>query len=94
MTDVAYCYILSANPFVSDNLTYDVGFHNPGALDSSFSLYDDVANAVSVNTGEGSNYYQLAESSFSNTYESVAAGGIYSELSAAHTMDTQVRSDI
>ena len=41
MTDIVYRYILSANPF-SDNLTYDVGFHNPGALDTSFSLYDDV----------------------------------------------------
>ena len=81
--------------YVSDNLTYDVGFHSPGTLNSDFILYDDVANSVTVNTGEG-NYFELAESGFSNrTYESVTAGvDLYSELSAAHTTDTQVRSEI
>jgi hypothetical protein len=54
-------------------------------------LYDDVANAATVNgAGEG-NYFEVTESGFSNlTYESVNAGGIYSELSAAHMSDTQV----
>ena len=81
------------NLCLSDNLTYDVGFHNPGTLDSSFNLYDDVTNSVTVNRGEG-NYFELAESGFSNwTYESVTAG-MYSELSAAHTTDTQVGSEI
>ena len=80
------------NPLISDNLTYDVGFRNPGTLDSSFNLYDDVTNSVSVSTGEG-NYFELAESGFSNlTYESVNAAGIYSELTAEHSTDTQVRS--
>ena len=77
-------------PCLSDNFTYDTGFHNPGTLDSSFNLCDDVTNSVSVNTGKG-NYFELAESGFSNqTYESVAAG-IYSELSA---VDTQVGNEI
>ena len=90
-----FCVVLviHMNPCLSDNLTYDVGFHNPGTLDSSFNLYDDVTNSVSVSRGEG-NYFELAESGFSNqTYESVTAE-IYSELSAAHTTDTQVGSEI
>ena len=91
-----FCVVLviHMNPCLSDNLTYyDVGFHNPGTLDSSFNLYDNVTNSVSVSRGEG-NYFELAESGFSNqTYESVTAG-IYSELSAAHTTDTQVGSEI
>ena len=86
--------VLHMKHLFSDNLTYDVGFHNPGTLDSSFNLYDDVTNSVSVSTGEG-NYFELAESGFSNlTYESVNAAGIYSELSAAHSTDTQVRSEM
>ena len=69
---------------------YDVGFHNPGTLDSSINLYEDVTNSVTVSAGEG-NYFELAESGFTNqTYESVNDAGIYSELSAAHTSDTQV----
>ena len=76
---------------------YDAGFHNPGTLDSSFNLYDDVANSLTVSTGEG-NYFELAESGVSNlTYESVNAAGIYSELSAAHSTDAKVgwsRSEI
>ena len=71
---------------------YDVGFHNPGTLDSSINLYENVTNSVTVHvsTGEG-NYFELAESDFINqTYESVNAAGIYSELSAANTSDTQV----
>ena len=79
------------NPLFVDNLTYDVGFHNPGSLDSSFNLYDDVANAATASgMGEG-NYFEVTESGFSNlTYESVNAGGVYSELSAANMSDTQV----
>ena len=71
---------------------YDVGFHNPGTLDSSINLYagENVINSVTVSTGEG-NYFELAESGFINqTYESVNAAGIYSELSATNTSDTQV----
>ena len=86
------CFIvLHMNSLFPDNLTYDVGFHNPGSLDSSFNLYDDVANATTASgTGEG-NYFEVTESGFSNlTYESVNAGGVYSELSAAHMSDTQV----
>ena len=79
------------NPLFPENLTYDIGFHNPGSLDSSFNLYDDVANAATASgTGEG-NYFEITESGFSNlTYESVNAGGVYSELSAANMSDTQV----
>ena len=85
--------VLLMNLCLSDNLTYDVGFHNPGTLDSSFNLYDDVTNSVTVNRGKG-NYFELAKSGFSNrTYESVTAG-TYSELSAAHTTDTQVGSEV
>ena len=69
---------------------YDVGFHNPGTLDSSINLYENITNSVTVSTGEG-NYFELAESGFVNqTYESGNAAGIYSELSAANTSDTQV----
>ena len=69
---------------------YDVGFYNPGTLDSSINLYEDVTNSVTVSTGEG-NYFELAELGFTNqTNESVNDAGIYSELSAAHTSDTQV----
>ena len=52
-------------------------------------MYDDLTR--SVNTGEG-NYFELAASGLSNTYESVTAG-VYSELSAAYstTDDTKVR---
>ena len=84
--------MIHANPLFPDNLTYDVGFHNKGGLDSNFSLYDDVANATTTSgTGEG-NYFEMTESEFSNlTYESVNAGGVYSKLSAAHMSDIQVR---
>ena len=52
-------------------------------------MYDDLTR--SVNTGEG-NYFELAASGLSNTYESVTAG-VYSELSAAYstTNGTKVR---
>ena len=74
---------------LADNLTYGTGFSNPEALDTSVGLYDDLTR--SVNTGEG-NYFELATSGLSNTYESVTAG-VYSELSAVYsTTDTQVRS--
>ena len=46
-------------PTLVDNLTYGVGFHNPGALDTSVSLYDDLTKSMS--TGEG-NYFELAAS--------------------------------
>ena len=69
---------------------YSVGFYNPGTLDSSINLYEDVTNSVTVSAGEG-NYFELAESGFTNqTNESMNDAGIYSELSAAHTSDTQV----
>ena len=69
---------------------YNVGFHNPGTPDSSINLYEDVTNSVAVSAGEG-NYFELAESGFTNqTYESVNNAGIYSEISAAHTSNTQV----
>ena len=79
------------NPLFPDNLTYDIEFHNKGGLDSNFSLHDDVANAITTSgTGEG-NYFEMTESGFSNRmYESVNAGGVYLELSAAHMSDTQV----
>ena len=74
--------------FSTDNVTYGMGFHNPEAVDTSVSLCDDLTKSVSA--GEG-NYFELAASGLSNTYESVTAG-VYSELSAANsTTDTQVR---
>jgi hypothetical protein len=86
------CVLLLRPPIHVDNATYGMGFHNSGAQDtSSGPLYDDLTK--SVNTGEG-NYFELAASGLSNTYESVTAG-VYSELSSAYsTTDTQVRNNI
>ena len=67
-----------------------MGFHNPEAVDTSVSLCDDLTKSVSAAEG---NYFELAASGLSNTYESVTAG-VYSELSAACITDTQVRSCI
>ena len=75
--------------FISDNLTYGAGFSNPGALDASYNTYDET-NLKSVNTGEEGNYYELAESTFSNTYESVT--GPYSEVMTPHKSDMQART--
>ena len=68
-----------------------MGFHNPGATDTRGGVYDDLTR--SANTGEG-NYFELAASGLSNTYESVTAG-VYSELSVAYstTDDTKVRKN-
>ena len=72
----------------SDNLTYGAAFSNPGALDAS---YEDDTNVKSVNTGDEGNYYELAESTFSNTYESVTTGP-YSEVKTTHKTDMQART--
>ena len=53
-------------------------------------MYDSVTQSQTVNTEEGTNHCQLAESTFSNTYESIATG-VYNEVAAPHKPDTQVR---
>lgn len=52
-------------------------------------MYEDVVNSKSVNTGNEGNYCELAESTFSETYESLTAEP-YSEVMTPRKSDMQV----
>ena len=57
---------------VSDNCTYDTGIKNPECVDAGCSMYDEIRNPgpLAEKTGdEDENYYEVAESSFTNMYD-------------------------
>ena len=76
-------YVCYYTPILADNLTFGIGLCNPGALDASVGtgLYDDLTRPLN---SEEENYFELAATGLSNTYESVT--------SAYSTTETQVRS--
>ena len=86
--------------FTSDNLTYGIGFTNPGHLDVAFcSTYDEIKTSHDIiieNTDVGnyqSNYYELTEATSSNNTCEALPTGIYSEVGAPRKPEMEVSSE-